>query len=91
MKQKVVYCCEFCSFEGTSDEVLRHEAGHYGLSVEEYKEWMQLDAAVKKASYHISQCRNERMEQVLDGAVQAVLAFEKAHGLNDVRLPIHSP
>lgn len=87
----MVYCCEFCNFEVTSDEVLRHEANHYGLSAEEYKEWMWLDAAVKKASYHISQCWNERMEQILDDAVQAVLAFEKAHGLSDVRLPIRSP
>ena len=86
MKAILEYQCDFCGFRGTKQEVFRHEAEHYGLTPEEYAEWDRLDTAVKKASHLMGGMKNERTEADLDRAVEAVLAFEKAHGLEGRRV-----
>ena len=81
MYAELVYHCDFCGYAGTKAEVMRHEAQHFGLTVEQYEEWRLLDKKVKMASHLCEDCHNERTLKALDEAVEAVLAFEKEHNL----------
>lgn len=52
MKSILAYKCDQCDYMSSNPEdVERHEAKHYGLSLEEYKEWQALYDEAKKAAY----------------------------------------
>lgn len=87
MKTSLLYICDFCGRSSKQkDDILACEAGHYGLSLEDYLAWKKLDEAVKRCSYTASYHHNEDACKALDDAIDAVLAFERAHGLEGRRL-----
>lgn len=90
MKAKMVYECEFCNFQSESHiDVAKHEAAHYGLTLEDYVEWNRLDQMVKRRSHVYDGYHNSRTEADLDSAIKELLAFEDAHNLTGRRCFLH--
>jgi hypothetical protein len=61
----------------------KHEANHFGLTVEEFHHWNTLKESVRSCSSTIYQTKNEETERLLDEAVAKLVAFEKEHNIKD--------
>ena len=86
MKTKLIYICEFCGKEHkNSEDALKCEATHLNLTVDQYKEYMDLLKEEKRAFGAASCANNEDIRKRCDCAVQAVLDFQKKYGFVDNR------
>lgn len=82
------YQCEGCKREYKDPlEAERCEAGHYGLTLDEYNEWMTLCKRSLRASYRVGAWKCPETDRELDEAIEAKLNFEAAHGLESVMKP----
>lgn len=82
MKQYMVYKCDYCDFKSNGfAETEKHEAEHFGLTVEEFHHWNALKANAQSCGATISRTKNEETEKMFDDAIEKLIAFEKAHGI----------
>lgn len=82
MKTVIRYQCEKCQkIYPTSHEAFLCESGHYGLTVEDYSQWMALKNIAEKAGRIVSITKNEKTESAFDEAIQTLIHFEKEHHL----------
>ncbi len=82
MKTYQIYECEICGKQSkNADEIIKCECTHLGLTVEENREWEHLKNVVKHCSYVVSKMKKEESERSYDEAIEALLKFEKEHGL----------
>lgn len=86
MKTRTVYICEFCHSEyKTSKEAYECEAKCLGLTVEQYKEYVNLLQEEKRA-FGVASCyMNDEVRKRCDDVVKAVLDFQKEHNFTDNR------
>ena len=86
MKTKTVFVCEQCECEYEFAEyALKCEADHFGLTLEEYKEYLALLKTEKHCGINVNIAKNERTEKLFDEAVKAVIEFRKEHNFTDNR------
>lgn len=89
MNQITLYVCEHCDYSTTSmHECLAHEAGHYGLTPDEYQSWRELHHSAAQAGIRIGTTRNDDTSQAFDMAISNLVAFEVTHGITG-RKPRH--
>jgi len=82
MRSYVMYVCGTCGKESKyPKDVLICEAGHLGLTEEQYDEYRRLSAEVRKCGAACSNRKNQETEAAFDDAVEAQRAFEKNHGI----------
>lgn len=82
MRTVTRYQCEKClEIYPTSHEAFLCEAGHYGLTVEEYGQWISLKKLAEDAGRMAGISKNEKTEANFDNAVQELLDFERKHHL----------
>ena len=82
MKQWTVYGCEMCKFESKDkDEVEAHEASHFNLTLEEFKEYKQIKENVRYASSALYTKNNEKTRKEFDEAVDKLSEFENKHNI----------
>ena len=90
MKCVTLFRCEFCSappFE-TAGEAEAHEAAHFGLTVEEYKEWGRLTKAAEQAGYRVGCGSNPETRKAFHDAITNLCAFELGHRIpSEARAP----
>lgn len=73
--------CEYCDFAGSASDVQAHEASHFGLSVQDYRHWLDLEQNVRNSICYKS-FRNQDVYRAIRGkAVAEKLAFEELHGV----------
>lgn len=86
MKTKTIYQCEYCLSEySSSNDAIQCEAKCLNLTVDEYKEYMDILWREKMASLAVSKSKNERTEKLWDDCIKDVLEFQKKHGIVDNR------
>lgn len=82
MKQKVVYCCDFCECEFTNpDECEEHEAYHFNLSPVDYYRWKQRLKVAAEAGKSCGCNKNPETDKKFDDAVKRLVDFEEEHNL----------
>lgn len=82
MKQYTVYVCETCGYESKDVEDMRtHEASHLGLTVNEMETYRQMKSFAAYMGSVIANRKSEEIERKYDEAIQAVIDFEKEHGI----------
>lgn len=82
MRPISLYQCGVCDFiSNDRDKVFAHEAEHFGISSEEYTQYLALKLAEKKAGIANSYTHNAETDKAYDDAIKAVLDFEKKHGI----------
>ena len=82
MKTIMMYQCEKCrKIYGSASQAMTCEAVHYGLTLEEYHYWMELQKTAKEAGAMNSISKNERTDKSFDDAVIQLVEFEKEHKL----------
>ena len=84
MIKKTIFICEKCSNQyDTPGDACKCEAGHLGLTLDEYEEYHRLLEIEKNCGINISIAKNERTEKLLEDAVNAVLDFKQKHNIVD--------
>ena len=84
MKTVARYQCEKCrKIYDIPGEAIACEAGHYGLSVDEYNKWLALKKLAENAGKMVSIAKNEKTDREFDVAVQKLVDFEKEHNLEE--------
>lgn len=86
MKTKTIttYQCEYCLTEyRTSTEAHKCEANCLGLTLDEYDKYLELLSELKKAYAIASSRMNDLVRARCDYAANAVVEFEKKHGITD--------
>ena len=84
MKLKTVFCCEFCDaapFE-TLGAAQEHEAGHFSLTVDDYKAWGRLIREAENTGKSVGCASNPQTRKAFDSAVRALVNFEAGHGIS---------
>ena len=82
MKRIMVYVCEKCGKQSQNiEEILKCEAAHFGLTLDEMKEWQALEAKAKQAGAIVYNIKNEQTEKDYDKAIDKLMVFEKTHGI----------
>lgn len=87
MRSKIVYYCEICHRKNIdfSDEdrhvVETHEASHYNLSVDEYREWNALKKEAEQQGCSVMITNNERTRSAFDKACEDLTDFERKHNI----------
>ena len=82
MKQYTVYVCETCGYESRDVEDMRkHEASHLGLTVKEMEIYRATKSFAAYMGSVIANRKNEETKRKYDEAIQAVIDFEKEHGI----------
>ena len=82
MKHYTVYVCETCGYESKDGEDMRtHEASHLGLTVKEMETYSAMKSFAAYMGSVIANRKNEELERRYDEAIQAVIDFEKEHGI----------
>ena len=82
MKQYTVYVCETCGYESRDVEDMRiHEASHLGLTVKEMETYRAMKSFAAYMDSVIANRKNEETKRKYDEAIQAVIDFEKEHGI----------
>lgn len=76
-----LYKCDHCNFTGTKAACELHEAGHFNLTIEEYRRWQELKSKLAHASYTVSVTKNETTDKAFDDAINAIIDFEQQHGI----------
>lgn len=90
MKSILAYKCDQCDYMSSNPEdVERHEAKHYGLSLEEYKEWQALYDEAKKAAYTRNCTNTPETREQFDAVIKKLAAFEKRMSLQPYNRPSH--
>ncbi len=90
MKCHMIYSCEFCHKRFDSvDECEEHEAEHYGLTLEQYREWSRIHHLCVNAGAMVGISKNPDTEAAFDRAIHELVTFEKAHGLSGVNAPMN--
>ena len=90
MNQISVYKCEHCDYSTTDmRECLTHEAGHYGLTLDEYDEWRSLHRTAADAGITVGYTRNEETSRLFDVAIENLVSFERTHSLTHKIKPRH--
>ena len=90
MKCKTVYCCEFCDALPFADmDAARiHEASHFGLTIQLYREWGDLTRAAERAGCQVGIASNPETRKNFDDAIERLCDFEKAHSIpSEIRRP----
>lgn len=84
MKEKILYCCEFCDAAPFADmsEAWAHEASHFGLSPAEYSEWSQLRLTAASKGKMVGCANNDKTRKAFDKAIHALVDFETAHNIS---------
>lgn len=78
MKSITAYKCDQCDYLSSNPEdVERHEAKHYGLSLEEYKQWQTLYDEAKKAAYTRNHTNTPETRKQFDAVIKKLTEFEK--------------
>lgn len=86
MKTKTIYICEFCNKQYQIPEnAIECEATHLGLTVDQYKEYMDLLREERDAFGQAGCANNDQIRKRCDDAVQAVLDFQNKYGFTDNR------
>lgn len=88
MKTQLVFICDtygqvFC----TRQEAEEHEANHYGLSMEQFKEWKLLDDNMRKAAYNVGACNNSYTRGEFEKADAELHNFLVRHNLTKSEKP----
>lgn len=84
MRTITQYQCEKCrKIYPTSHEAFLCESGHYGITVEEYGQWLALKKLAEEAGKIVSISKNEKTEAEFDDSIHRLLEFEKKHHLED--------
>lgn len=82
MKTIMMYQCEKCrKVYDSAHQAMTCEAAHYGLTLEEYHRWMELQKTAKEAGAMNSISKNPKTDKVFDEAIIKLVKFEKEHGL----------
>lgn len=80
MKNYIMFVCETCGFETPSyDKMFAHEASHLGLSVEEYREYINLEMNIKYLEERIIYDQCSYTYDSLKESKIKLLTFEKDH------------
>lgn len=86
MKTKTVYMCDFCNKEyNRSIDAYKCEAEHLGLTIDEYKEYMNLLEEERRAFSAASSVVNNEIRKRCDDTIKAVFDFQKEHNFTDNR------
>ena len=89
MKYKTIYCCEFCDkmeFDYKID-CQKHEASHFGISLDEYMTWKELNRKSANAGKACGTSNNPSTRAVFDESVEALVRFETSHQIEHMRKP----
>lgn len=90
MRSIIAYKCDQCDYLSSNPEdVERHEAKHYGLSLEEYKEWQELYDEAKKAAYTRNHTNTPETREQFDTTIKKLAEFEKSMSLQPYNRPSH--
>ena len=82
MKQYTVYVCETCGYESRDvEDMIIHEASHLGLTVKEMETYRAMKSFAAYMGSAIANRKNEETKRKYDEAIQAVIDFEKEHGI----------
>lgn len=80
MKTYQIYVCENCGKESRNrEDILRCEAEHLGLSVEEKHEYDHLKTLVQRWASTVGRTCNQDTRSALDSCATKLLAFEVEH------------
>lgn len=80
MKRHIIYECETCGKRSEDrEEIMKCEAAHLKLTVQEKQEWESLKERARYAGSVVSRTKNEETDKAFDEAIKALLAFEKEH------------
>lgn len=86
MKTKIIYICEFCDRQHkTEKEAYECEANCLGLTINEYKEYLDLLEEERIAFSQRHVVNNEITRKRCDDAVKVVIAFQEKYGFIDNR------
>ena len=84
MISKTVFVCERCNKQyDVAMDACRCEANHLGLTLKEYKEYYKLLEVERNCSIDISIVKDEKTEELLNNAINAVLEFKRNHNIVD--------
>lgn len=88
MKQITMYQCEIChETHVNADCAMSCEAGHYGLTTDEYLGWKKLSHEAAKAGMAVGLRKCPETDKAFDEACKALAAFETDHDLAQRRKP----
>lgn len=83
MKQKTIYCCEFCDYKSMNQfECEEHEAGHFQLSRREYCDWRMFSVDAANCGRRLGVSRNKKTMADFDAAIRRLEVFELAHNIS---------
>lgn len=84
MKSYTMYVCETCGFEcKDGKEMMKHEASHLGLTVEELEIYNSLKSYARYMGSVISNRNNDETREKFDKAIEDLMAFEKEHNIKE--------
>lgn len=90
MRSIIAYKCDQCDYLSSNPEdVERHEAKHYGLSLEEYKEWQALYDEAKKAAYTRNHTNTPETRKQFDTTIKKLTEFENRIARRQINKPSH--
>lgn len=82
MKKYIIYECTKCGKQSKDIiEIIKCEANHLGLTINEYKQYIELIKKVENASYVVSIRKNENTDKLFDNAIKALLEFEQKYNI----------
>lgn len=83
MKNSIRFC-ETCGYESKDAEDMRkHEASHLGLTVEEMDQYRAMKSFAAYMGSVVFNKKSEETETKYDEAINAVIDFEKKHGIKN--------
>lgn len=83
MRGITIYECQVCGKRSeTLKEIEQCVAAHFGLTIEEYKEWKKLTEDFRHKSWVITITNNEETRTKQDKALAELLLFEKEHHID---------
>lgn len=86
MKSNIIYTCDYCNSQHKSfNEACECEAKCLGLTIDEYKEYLDLLEEERRAFAEASGENNDRIRKRCDNAVISVIEFQKKYGFVDNR------
>ena len=84
MKCYTMYVCETCGFEcKDATEMMKHEASHLGLTVDEFEQYNALKGHVRYMASRLYDTNNPDTREQYDTVVEALIAFKKEHNIKE--------
>lgn len=84
MKMQIKYQCEYCFKEyDNAQDAYQCEADCLKLTLDEYGQYRELLKNEKEAFGQAACIMNDEIRNRCDNAVEAVLLFQKEHGITD--------